>query len=188
MKREFLQNLKVGETPLSKEVIDAIMEENGNDIEAARKPFADYDTVKSQLKTARETLKGFDGQDIETVIQSAKDWEEKYNQAVDNSKKQIADMEFNHALESAITAKKGKNAKAIKALFDDETFESLKKSKNREADINSALEALEKENGYLFGENETPPPFAGGAGTDPGKGNGLFNFGFSGIRARETGK
>lgn len=33
MKREFLQNLKVGDQPLSKEVIDAIMEENGKDIE-----------------------------------------------------------------------------------------------------------------------------------------------------------
>ncbi len=33
MKREFLQNLKVGDQSLSKEVIDAIMEENGRDIE-----------------------------------------------------------------------------------------------------------------------------------------------------------
>lgn len=37
MKREFLQNLKVGEEALPKEVIDAIMAENGRDIEAAVK-------------------------------------------------------------------------------------------------------------------------------------------------------
>lgn len=36
MKREFLQNLKVGELALTKEVIDAIMAENGRDIENAR--------------------------------------------------------------------------------------------------------------------------------------------------------
>lgn len=36
MKREFLQNLKVGEQQLPKEVIDAIMEENGKDAEAAK--------------------------------------------------------------------------------------------------------------------------------------------------------
>ena len=36
MKREFLQNLKVGDAALTKEVIDAIMAENGRDIEAAR--------------------------------------------------------------------------------------------------------------------------------------------------------
>ena len=36
MKREFLQNFKVGDQPLPKEVIDAIMVENGRDIEAAK--------------------------------------------------------------------------------------------------------------------------------------------------------
>lgn len=36
MKREFLQNLQVGERPLSKEIIDAIMTENGRDIETAK--------------------------------------------------------------------------------------------------------------------------------------------------------
>ena len=41
MKREFLQNFKVGDQPLSKEIIDAIMAENGRDIEAAKSPSLD---------------------------------------------------------------------------------------------------------------------------------------------------
>ena len=53
MKREFLQNFKVGDQPLSKEIIDEIMAENGRDIETAKKPFADYDTIKSQLSEAQ---------------------------------------------------------------------------------------------------------------------------------------
>ena len=36
MKREFLQNIRLGEEPLPKEVIDAIMAENGKDIELAK--------------------------------------------------------------------------------------------------------------------------------------------------------
>ena len=36
MKREFLQEFRVGEEALPKEVIDAIMAENGKDIEAAK--------------------------------------------------------------------------------------------------------------------------------------------------------
>ena len=36
MKREFLQNLSVAGAPLTKEVIDAIMAENGRDIENAK--------------------------------------------------------------------------------------------------------------------------------------------------------
>ncbi len=46
MEREFLQNLKVGEQALPKEPIDAVMDENGRDIEAAKKPFADYGSPK----------------------------------------------------------------------------------------------------------------------------------------------
>lgn len=64
MKREFLQNFKVGDQPLSKEIIDEIMAENGRDIEAAKKPFADYDAIKEQLQTARDGLKAFEGVDV----------------------------------------------------------------------------------------------------------------------------
>ena len=161
MKREFLQNLKVGDQPLSKEVIDAIMSENGRDIEAAKKPFADYDTIKSQLDEAQKTIKGFQDQDIEGVRKSAKDWEEKYNQAIEDHKQQMANMAFDRSLDDAIAGVKGKNAKAIKALLD---VESLQKSNNQEADIKAALEALKKDSGYLF-DAEAAPPYAPGAGT-----------------------
>lgn len=161
MKREFLQNLKVGDQPLPKEVIDAIMSENGRDIEAAKKPFADYDTIKSQLDEAQKTIKGFQDQDIEGVRKSAKDWEEKYNQAIEDHKQQMANMAFDRSLDDAIAGVKGKNAKAIKALLD---VENLQKSNNQEADIKAALEALKKDSGYLF-DTEAAPPYAPGAGT-----------------------
>ena len=162
MKREFLQNLKVGDQPLSKEVIDAIMAENGRDIEAAKKPFADYDHIKQQLDEAQKTIKGFQDQDIEGVRKSAKDWEEKYNQAVKDHEAKLADMAFDRKLEDAITGAKGKNAKAIKALLDVDT---LKASKNQDADIKAAMDALQKDSGYLFGDVGNPPPYSAGSGT-----------------------
>ena len=67
MKREFLQNFKVGDQPIPKEIIDAIMDENGKDIEAAKKPFADYDSIKEQLQTAKDGLKAFDGVNVEKL-------------------------------------------------------------------------------------------------------------------------
>ena len=72
---------------------------------------------------------------------SAKEWEEKYNTAISESNQKIADMAFDHALESAISGAKGKNAKAIRALLD---VDALKGSKNQEADIKTALEALKR--------------------------------------------
>lgn len=64
MKTEFLQNFKIGEQALTKEIIDAILAENGRDIEAAKKPYADYDAIKDRLKTAEDGLKAFEGVDI----------------------------------------------------------------------------------------------------------------------------
>lgn len=162
MKREFLQNLKVGDQPLSKEVIDAIMAENGRDIEAAKKPYADYDHIKEQLDEAQKTIKGFQDQDIEGVRKSAQEWEQKYNQAVKDHEAKLADMAFDRKLEDAITGAKGKNAKAIKALLD---VDNLKASKNQDADIKAAMDALQKESGYLFGDVGNPPPYSPGAGT-----------------------
>ena len=162
MKREFLQNLKVGDQALPKEIIDTIMEEHGRGIEAAKKPFADYDTIKSQLNTAQETIKGFEGQDIEGVRKAAKDWEEKYNQAVADHKQKMDDLAFEGVLKDAIAAAKGRNATAIRALL---KVDDLKVSKNQADDIKTALEALKKDSGYLFEEEGTPPPYAAGTGT-----------------------
>lgn len=44
-----------------------ILAENGRDIEAAKKPFADYESVKEQLKTAKEGLKAFEGVSVEDL-------------------------------------------------------------------------------------------------------------------------
>lgn len=168
MKRDFLLNFKVGDQPLPKEIIDAIMAENGRDIEAAKKPYIDYDHIKSQLEEAQKTIEGFKSQDIEGVRKSAQEWQDKYNQAVKDHEAELANMAFDRALDSAITTANGRNAKAIKALLDVDT---LKASKNQEADIKAALEGLQKDSGYLFGSDETPPPYAAGTGTGAYQGN-----------------
>lgn len=67
MKREFLENLKIGDQALGKELIDTIMAENGRDIESAKKPFADYEAIKEQLKTAQDGLKAFEGVDVKDL-------------------------------------------------------------------------------------------------------------------------
>lgn len=49
MKREFLQNFKVGDQPLPNEIIEAIMAENGRDVQAEQAKHVDYDHVKETL-------------------------------------------------------------------------------------------------------------------------------------------
>lgn len=164
MKREFLQNLKIGDQALTKELIDAIMDENGKDIEAAKKPFADYDTLKTQLADANKAIEDFKGLDIDGVKKAADDWKAKYEQAEKDYSAKLADMEFDSLLSGAVSTAKGKNAKAIRALLD---VDALKSSKNQSDDIKAALDALKKDSGYLFEDAETPPPYAPGPGKNP---------------------
>lgn len=147
MQRKFLEDLG-----LEKEVVDKIMDENGSDLEKAKtKLEAERDNYKSQLETAQNALKEFEGVDI-------KDLQEKINTLNDDLKRKdteytqkIADMEFNSVLDGAINSSGAKNAKAVKALLD---LESLKASKNQADDINKALEAVKTENDYMFESKE----------------------------------
>lgn len=161
MKTEFLQNIKIGEQALTKEIIDAIMAENGKDIEAAKKPFADYEDIKGQLTEANKTIEGFKAMDIDGIKEAADEWKSKAEKAEQDAAAKIADMEFSGLLDSAITAAKGRNAKALRGLLD---MDTLKESKNRSEDIKAALGKLKESDGYLFEDAEIPPPYAGGTG------------------------
>lgn len=86
----------------------------------------------------------------------------------------VAGMEFDSAIEKAITGAKGKNAKAIMALMD---MESLKASKNRDADVKAAIEAVKKDNDYLFEIEQKPANYAGGTGTGAHQKGGTSKWG-----------
>lgn len=163
MKREFLENLKVGEQALPKEIIDVIMEENDRDIEAAKKPFADYDAIKEQLETAKNGLKAFDGVDVTKLNDKIAELTGQLSAKDEEWQKKMADMEFDNMVKDAITVAKGKNHRAITALLD---LDALRASKNQSEDLKTALETVEKENGYLFNDDQTPPPYSAGTGSN----------------------
>ncbi|KAF5057842.1 Phage minor structural protein GP20 [anaerobic digester metagenome] len=166
MKREFIKGLL---PDITDEVLDKIMGENGKDVEGVKAKFADYDSMKTQLAEANTKLSGYDPE-----------WKAKAEQAEKDAAAKIADMQFDGLLTGAVSAAKGKNAKAIRALLD---VDALKASKNQEADIKTALEALAKDNGYLFDATETPPPYAPGTGNTPPAGNTKYTPEVNAIRA-----
>lgn len=162
MKRKFLEDMG-----LTKEAVDAIMTENGKDIEAAKGELsqvqAELDQTKQQLQEANTTIDGF--KDYDQVKSQVEEYKNKYEQSKTEYEERIADMQFGTTLEAAITAAGGRNAKAIKALLD---VDALKKSKDQTADIKAAIDVCQKDNGYLFGANEpinNPVGPTGGSGT-----------------------
>lgn len=189
MRREFLQNFKVGDQPLTAEIIEAIMAENGRDVQAEQAKYADYDSVKEQLETAKNGLKAFEGVDVQQLQGQITKLQGDLTAKEQEHAAKIADMQFEGVLKDAITAAKGRNAAAIMAVLGAEQLASLKSSKNQANDIKAALEGLKKDSGYLFETEQTPPPYAPGTGTgNPLPGNGGFNFGFTGVRAKPADK
>ena len=101
MDTKFLQSLRVGEQPLPKEVVDAILVENQRDVEAAKKPFLDYEAIKEQLAAAKEGLKAFEGVDVRElqgqVAKLTKDLEDK--EAAHRTR--LAELEFEGVLKES---------------------------------------------------------------------------------------
>jgi hypothetical protein len=117
----------------------------------------DLNAEKQRADDAVETLKGFEGKDFDAITKDRDEWKRKHDEAIANHKKEQEDREFNELLESSIAEAKGKSAKAIMALLD---TDKLRTSKNQKADLESALEALRTESGYLFDDNGGNPKFA----------------------------
>ena len=161
MKREFLQNFKVGGQPLTDEIIEAIMAENGRDVQAEQAKYADYDSIKEQLQTAKDGLKAFEGVDVAQLQSQIAALNTQLSDKDKEWQGKLDAMAFDGKVKDAITAAKGKSAKAISALLD---TDMLRASKNQDADIKTALEALKKDSGYLFDDEQIPPHYAPGTG------------------------
>lgn len=130
----------------------------------------DLETEKKRADTAVETLKGFEGKDFDAITKERDEWKKKHDDLEASHKKEQEDREFSATLEAAITESKGKNAKAITALLD---MDMLRASKNQQADIKAALDALRTESGYLFEDNGGAARFTGGGSGTGGAGGTL---------------
>lgn len=131
------------EKGLTDEQISFVMAENGKDIGKVQKKLddmtAELDKEKERANNAEETLKKFEGVDVEAIKTELADWQKKAKDAEADYKQKIADRDFDDALKEAIATAGGLNAKAIKALLDTDT---LKASKNQKEDIASSIKAL----------------------------------------------
>ena len=150
---------------LTQEQINYVMAAVGKEVNTIT---AERDAYKTQLDTAQATLKSFEGVNVTelngkitqlTADLAAKDAE---------MRQQLADRDFNDLLKSTAEGFKPRDLKAVMPFLD---VEKLKVSKNQEADIKAALEAVKKDNAYLFQETSIPrvvssTPGPGGTGTD----------------------
>lgn len=160
MKRKFLEDMG-----LTKEQVDSIMNENGNDIEAIKQ---ERDAYKGQLDTAQATLKSFEGINITELQNKVSTLTNDLAIKDAEYQKKLSDRDFNDLLKTTAEGFKPRNLKAVMPFLD---IEKLKGSKNQEADIKAAIEDVKKDNAYLFQDTQIPKvvsstPGPGGEKTD----------------------
>lgn len=166
MKREFLKELG-----LEQEVIDKIMGEAGKDVEAEKAKVsaaeAERDKYKEQLDAATVELDKFKDMKPEELQATIDQLKADIKARDDEYQKKEKARAFTDAVKDAIKTAGGKNDKAVMALLDTDT---LMESKNQKEDIAAAIEAVKKDNDYMFGDKEpiTNPtaPTGGGSGPD----------------------
>lgn len=120
-----------------------------NQVKKTEKAEGERDTLQGQLTDAQETIKGFDGVDVEKLNKDIADWKERAIKAEKDYAAKIAQRDFDDMLKSEIAGVKGRNEKAIRANLD---IESLMNSKNQREDIKKALESLKgaEDTAFMF--------------------------------------
>lgn len=120
-----------------------------------------YDNKVNELTKANETIKGlnetvkkFDGVDLDGLKKSVTDWEDKYNT-------DVATLKLNNAVDLALIGAKAKNPKLAKAALD---MSVIKLDGDKLLGLTEQLDTLKKSDAYLFEEEkQTDPEPTGGA-------------------------
>ncbi len=145
MKREFITGLL---PDIPKEALDAIMAENGKDIEAQKVLIAaetqKLTAANNTIGQLRDAAAKFEGVDLDDLKGKLKSLQEKYDQ-------DIAALRLESALDSALIGSRAKNTKAVRALLN---LDEIKLDGEKLLGLDSQLEAVKKEASYLFEDGD----------------------------------
>ena len=129
-----------------------------------------YNKLKTQKNELESQIKERDTQladlsksnkDNEGLLNQIKDLQALNKQTATDYENKINQMQFDYALEGALTNAKSKNNKALKALLD---MNSIKYQEGKLEGLQEQIEALQKDASYLFDLN-TAPVNTGGVGS-----------------------
>ena len=141
MKRE---DVKAKIPGITDEQLDWLMNENGSDINAEKGNAAriqgDLDTANTTIKNLQDTVKKYDGVDVQALRQQLTTLQTKYDT-------DIAAVRRDSAIDLALSGRRAKNSKAARALLD---LEAIKMDGDKLTGLDDQLETLQKENPWLF--------------------------------------
>lgn len=146
MEREYLEGLK-----LDNDTIDKIMAEHDKDIDRLKQQVdtleAEKESLAGQLGEANRQIEDFRGMDIEGIKQAADDWKTKAEAAEAKAKADVEKLQFDYALNAALTGARARDTRAVTALLD---MEGLKLNNGEIVGLKDQLERLKAEKEFLF--------------------------------------
>lgn len=120
-------------------------------------------TAKDTIAGLQDTVKKFDGVDLEGLRTSVKTWEDKYNTDIEAAK-------VDSLLTEALVSAKAKNPKMVKKMLD---LTLIKRDGEKLIGLSEQLDSLKESDGYAFETEEkggasmtTGAPHTGGPGVD----------------------
>lgn len=123
--------------------------------------------LKTQVEDRDKQINDIKGKvkDNEELTNTIKQLQEENKQKDEEYQSQLAQKDFNYALDNALRDAEAKNPKAVKALLDTDV---IKLSDNGLTGLKEQLDNLRESDSYLFGKETTPDSggedFAGGSG------------------------
>lgn len=155
MNKEFLK-----EFGLNQDAIDKIMAENGKDVETFRQQVSalgtDKKNLEQQLAGANRQIEDFKGMDVEGIRKAAEEYKAKFEAAEAKARADVEKLQFDYALNAALSGAKARDARAVTALLD---MESLKLNNGEIIGLKDQLEKLKAEKDFLFeGEGDEGIP------------------------------
>lgn len=172
MKREFLESLDLGEgVKLPKSAIDAIMAENGKDIEAKNNTITtlttERDGLQAQLSAAKTEIQSYKDMDIDGIKAKASEWEAKYNQETQALKDQLGAAKYGFAVKEATAGIKFSSESARKAFVADLTAKKLPLQEGKLLGLDDFTKAYQESDPDAFlleDDDKTPVATRGGGG------------------------
>lgn len=115
------------------------------------------DNFKTQLDTATETLKGFEGVDIETMRTQLKDWQTKAENAEKDFNAKLAQRDFEDALKSEMESYKFTSEAAKRAVMSEIREAGLKVKDGKILGLNDLVASIKNKDASAFVDEGTPP-------------------------------
>lgn len=116
------------------------------------------DGIKEQLTTAQETLKSFEGVDVDAMNRTLAEYKSKAEQSEAEFNRKMAERDFEDALNSALGTVKFSSSSARKSVIEEIKSKGLKVEGGKILGLDDALKSIKEQDADAFAlEDEVPP-------------------------------